>query len=575
MPRPSFIRALCLLAVVASLAGCASRSATGIGGEASKAAPAAKSASRTKTTKEAPVPKEISFEDRVEANARFAAGVAMELRGERDRALVEFYQAALADWANEALVSETARRLLVAKQMDKAVDVLTKCGARADATAPLLALLGYALRESGQTAKAIAANRNALRKTPDYLPAYQNLVQLHLSDKRPGEARKILDEAAQAVTNNAPDALLSLAETHNLFIRAHPDLAEPLKARVREILQKVVEQKPRPLFMEVRLAEGFFIIGDYGRAAAIYLEVLARDPRVPGLRERLIDAYVRNQDWKQAAEQLENLVRANPGNANAYLFLGGIAIEEKQPERAVEYLEKAILFKPELEEAYFELARLKLSLEKPAEALEVLARARQQFKPKFLLEFISGLAQSQAKKYPEALQHYAAAETLARESEPERLNHFFYFQRGAAHERNKDYELAEKHFKRCLEMAPDFAGALNYLGYMWAERGIKLPEARKFIERAVKLEPDNDAYLDSMAWVLYKLGDYPAALEWQLKALKHNEKPDATLYDHLGDIYAALQRVDDARKAWQKALEIEPSDEVRKKLSPPAAAQPQ
>jgi len=569
MLRNTLIRALCLLVVVASWAGCANRSKTGATVQAE-----AKPAANAKAAKAAPVPQEISFEDRVEANARFAAGVAMELRGERDRALVEFHQAALADWTNEALASETGRRLLVAKQVDKAVEVLAKCGARAEATAPLLALLGYAYREAGQTAKAIAANRDALRKTPDYLPAYQNLVQLHLSDKRPDDARKALDEAALAVTGTDPDVLLSLAETHNLFIRAHPDQAEPLKARVREILQKVVEQTPRSLFLEVRLAEGFFVIGDYGRAAAIYLEVLARDPRVPGLRERLIDAYVRNQDWKQAAEQLETLVRANPGNANAYLFLGGIAIEEKQPERAVEYLEKAILFKPELEEAYYELARLKLSLEKPGEALDVLARARQRFKPRFLLEFITGLAHSQAKSYSESLKHFAAAETLARSAEPERLTHFFYFQFGAAHERNKDYEQAEKHFRRCLDMAPDFADALNYLGYMWAERGVKLPEAKKLIERAVKLEPENDAFLDSMAWVLYQLGDYPAALEWQLKALKHNDKPDATLYDHLVDIYAALRRMDEARKAWQKALEIEPSDDVRRKLTPPAAAQP-
>ncbi len=86
------------------------------------------------------------------------------------------------------------------------------------------------------------------------------------------------------------------------------------------------------------------------------------------------------------------------------------------------------------------------------------------------------------------------------------------------------------------------------------------------IEQALKAEPENAAFLDSMAWVLHKQKDHKRALEWMLKALKHSDEPDATLYDHLGDIYAALKRPDEAREAWRKSLEIEASDEVRNKL---------
>jgi tetratricopeptide (TPR) repeat protein len=128
------------------------------------------------------------------------------------------------------------------------------------------------------------------------------------------------------------------------------------------------------------------------------------------------------------------------------------------------------------------------------------------------------------------------------------------------------YEDAEKYFRKCIEMAPDYSEALNYLGYMWAERGTNLTEAKELIEKAVKLEPKNAAYLDSMAWVLFKLDQPREALTWQLQALEKSEDPDPTLYDHLGDIYLALEDRDKARESWQKALAIEPNQQIQEKL---------
>jgi tetratricopeptide (TPR) repeat protein len=176
------------------------------------------------------------------------------------------------------------------------------------------------------------------------------------------------------------------------------------------------------------------------------------------------------------------------------------------------------------------------------------------------------MALSRQKAYKEALRHYTEAEVLARTSEPKRLNELFYFQVGAAFERSGDYDQAEKYFQKCLEASPNFAEALNYLGYMWAEHGKKLPEARAMIEKAVKLEPKNPAYLDSLGWVLFKQGEPKQGLENILKAVEFSEQPDATIYDHLGDIYAVLNQSDKAREAWQKSLSLEASEAVQKKL---------
>jgi len=101
---------------------------------------------------------------------------------------------------------------------------------------------------------------------------------------------------------------------------------------------------------------------------------------------------------------------------------------------------------------------------------------------------------------------------------------------------------------------------------MWAEHGENLERARDLIARALKAEPDNPAYLDSMGWVLFKLNQPRDALGYLLKAVDESEEPDATIYDHLGDVYAALKETDKAREAWRKSLAVEANEQVQKKL---------
>ncbi len=102
---------------------------------------------------------------------------------------------------------------------------------------------------------------------------------------------------------------------------------------------------------------------------------------------------------------------------------------------------------------------------------------------------------------------------------------------------------------------------------MLADRGVKLEKAREMIEKAVKLEPKNAAYLDSLGWVLVQAGQ-AARKRWRRSKKPSNfpEEPDATLYDHLGDIYAALKQPDKAREAWRKSLSLEPNEQIQKKL---------
>ncbi len=144
---------------------------------------------------------------------------------------------------------------------------------------------------------------------------------------------------------------------------------------------------------------------------------------------------------------------------------------------------------------------------------------------------------------------------------------------GAAHERSGEHNRAVAVFERLLELVPDHAPTLNYLGYMWAELGENLPEAVLLILRAVALDPDNGAYVDSLGWAYFQLGRYQEArdhLEWAARLVP----ADATILEHLGDLYVALKDVERAKVSYQQALDLggaaDPADDaadiLRRKL---------
>ena len=141
------------------------------------------------------------------------------------------------------------------------------------------------------------------------------------------------------------------------------------------------------------------------------------------------------------------------------------------------------------------------------------------------------------------------------------------FQVGAEYEKLKDIPKSVESFELLLSISPDHHPTLNYLGYMLAERGERLPEALDMIERALKAEPDNGAYLDSYAWVLYKMQRYQEALIQIQKAVTKTNN-DPVVIEHLGDIQYALGNLKDARDAWQTALAFDPQNKnLKEKLS--------
>ena len=141
----------------------------------------------------------------------------------------------------------------------------------------------------------------------------------------------------------------------------------------------------------------------------------------------------------------------------------------------------------------------------------------------------------------------------------------FFYNRGIALERSDQWPRAEKDFLKALELQPEQPYVLNYLGYSWVEKGLNIDRARKMIERAVA-QRQNDGYIvDSLGWVLYRLGDYDGSVKQLERAIRLRSR-DPVINDHLGDAYWRVGRKLEARFQWQRALDLEPEDDQVSKI---------
>lgn len=128
-----------------------------------------------------------------------------------------------------------------------------------------------------------------------------------------------------------------------------------------------------------------------------------------------------------------------------------------------------------------------------------------------------------------------------------------------------DLPQAEEWLEQILDEFPDDEGALNDLGYLWADQNKHLRRAHEMIRKAIAVEPENAAYLDSLGWVLHRLGQHEEAIAHLRKSLELREEPDGDVLDHLGDAYLAAEKLESAREAWQNAIQaFDPKQEADK-----------
>jgi tetratricopeptide (TPR) repeat protein len=166
------------------------------------------------------------------------------------------------------------------------------------------------------------------------------------------------------------------------------------------------------------------------------------------------------------------------------------------------------------------------------------------------------------KKYHEAIHFYnKAIDILEKSTQKTNLWHA-YFLRGVCYEMNKEWPKAEKDLEKSVQLRDNYPLSLNYLGFLWVDKGIFLEKGLNLIKKAVELAPDDGAIVDSLGWAYFKLGQDGLAQEYLEKAVLLTPN-DPQIHDHLGDLYFKLKRTDEARYAWKKSLLFNPSAEEK------------
>ena len=275
-------------------------------------------------------------------------------------------------------------------------------------------------------------------------------------------------------------------------------------------------------------------------------------------------AYFGVQKQHEAAEVFLRLaLELDPKNDKARLFLGSILEDlERVDDAAAEYR------KISQDSEYSVSARLSeasifFEKDEDAKGLKTLNTAYD-LNPSRVTKEAIGRAYLILEDYENALPYYDAlikdmsTTELLENPQPRYL-------RGICLERLGRWEEAVADFEFVLAAKPDNADALNYLGYTWVDKGVNLTKAFDMIRKAVKIEPESGAIIDSLGWAHYKLGQYSEA-RISLEDAVERSPNSATIIDHLGDVYWKLGRRKEAGYQWQRALEFDPTDEERKNI---------
>jgi tetratricopeptide (TPR) repeat protein len=295
---------------------------------------------------------------------------------------------------------------------------------------------------------------------------------------------------------------------------------------IQQLLQKTAkadgnyntgERNNRTVFLE-RLGNVYRQQGKTQLALETFRKILelGTDNAARGYQQ-MIDLHREAKQWNEATAVAQEAVNKLPNDRGLKMVLAGQLADSGKVEQAV--------------------ARVKEMLKGTAADREVYIAMAQMY--------------SRLRRWKEA---EAAAAEAQRLSDTDDEREYVNFVLGSIYERQKKYDLAEQAFKKTLAADPNNAVALNYLGYMLADRGVRLEEALGYVKRAIEIDPHNGAYLDSLGWAYFKLGKYDLAEE-NLRRAAERITNDATIQDHLGDLYHKTGRLKLAAGHWERALE--------------------
>jgi tetratricopeptide (TPR) repeat protein len=278
-----------------------------------------------------------------------------------------------------------------------------------------------------------------------------------------------------------------------------------------------------------------------------------------GLAEGMFDlASVLNQSETidLALVYVRFALALQPNFRLAQLLLADVLSSQNEPAQSLAVLEQIPKTSPYSWSARLRAAANLDTLDRSDEAIAQLKQMAAEAPKTIGADVQLGDVLRNKKRFEEAGAAYnEAIERAAAQGLPDRWA--LFYDRGVAYERAGKWKEAEPDLEHALELKPDQPLILNYLGYSWVDKGVKLDQGLKMIEKAVELRPEDGYIVDSLGWAHYRLGDYKAAVE-NLERAVELVPSDPTINDHLGDAYWRTGRLVEARYQWRRALQFGP-----------------
>lgn len=461
---------------------------------------------------------------------------------------------------------------------DEITPRLEAAAARDSKNVPLQYVLADRYRETGQVDKAEAIYKELLTSQPTP-QTYRALTASLLKRRKAGDLLRVICEAVgrpqgfeavmpqlQAAAEDDELAEEMLDEGFKLLSADPPELPSAAFT-VLGIVANPDRSERKPERLE--------------RLLKLQRLKLQKDPNPKDYLE-IADTQQRMDQYAEAAATLEEMMEKFPGEANSrYLtVLSSFHRRSNQPEKALEAVRKAVKLEPNDSEILAQLATVLGDLGELDEAIPIYEKVIKAEPDNPMYEFMLGGLLIKFERNDEAIKLFQ--DMLKRNASNDEITKLIHSHLSIIYVNQGDYARGQAELEKVLERYPDDPGVNNDLGYLYAEQGKNLERAEAMIRKALKDDPDNYAFLDSLGWVLFKLGRYQEAVAPLEKAVELHKKaeergaasPDATLADHLGDVYLQLQEVEKAREIWREAEEaaanaIPPDkrlDDIRKKL---------
>ncbi len=472
---------------------------------------------------------------------------------------------------------------LVSRKSAEAVPYLEQGLSVAPDDMSLNLLYAEALMEQGVPERGVELMRAYLAKHPDSLDARLELALLLVKVKEYAEAESLLtsvsakertplvdyyharaligmDKQAEAIPylqkaiKEMPDFVEAMAEL--AFI--HEQRAELKSAR--NIYEKLLKFNFSPQDVLLRVINLSLRMNQPEKA----LKYMRQGPDTIPFKLTVAGLFIESRHYLQAESLLKQIAAKDDAPVDVFLLLADLTYEQRHDlPLALSWLDRI----PPQSKAAPKGALLRIQLlgesGKEQEALAATRQAQKQFSdlPQFWDLEVRLLARQ--KQMPLALE--VARKAVKKWPDNAELA----FLLGSLLDESGDKKEAFKVMEHILTLHPDNYQALNYVGYTLAEENRELERALKLLARADELSPDQSYIVDSLAWALYRLNRNDEALIQIRRAIKLDENADASIWEHYGDIASKAGLKDEARNAYQKALDLKPAnaDALRQRLS--------